>query len=213
MATASTSAETLVLERGTLRVELAPSPLTLTVRRSGRRLVRAGGLWVADGTVHDNFVQFTEGVVAREQLSPPERVLRAVNVTRSGSALDLRLKLDGGREATLRVEIAGEDRVAIAFDAERQPLRLAIDWDRRPEERFVGLGARHGTILDQAGRTVQLGADRRYTGPDCPPEMLAEGASRRGTARPLHGCSPAEALRCGRRPTPMARSSTSPVSA
>ena len=29
--------------------------------------------------------------------------------------------------------------------------------------------------VDQAGRTLQLGADRRYTGPDCPAEMLAEG--------------------------------------
>ncbi len=63
----------------------------------------------------------------------------------------------------------------LSLTAEGEPLRLAFDWDRRSVEHFVGLGARHGTEFDQRGRAVQLGADRRYTGPDCPPEMLARG--------------------------------------
>jgi len=59
----------------------------------------------------------------------------------------------------------------------------------------VGLGLRHQTSLDQAGRDVQLGADRRYTGPDCPPEMLAEGESRRATVRRCHGSTRARLRR------------------
>ena len=70
------------------------------------------------------------------------------------------------------------------MEVDGDPLRLGLDWDRRSEERFVGLGARHCTQLDQAGRTVQLGADRRYTGPDCPPEMLAEGGIPQGDCAP-----------------------------
>ena len=48
-----------------------------------------------------------------------------------------------------------------------------------------GSGVRHSTSLDQAGRDVQLGADRRYTGPDCPPEMLAEGGIPQGDCAPV----------------------------
>ena len=69
--------EQVLLERGALRVELTLRPFSFTVRRNGRRLLRSGGLWVADGTVHDHFVQFTEGVLAAEELSPPERAVRA----------------------------------------------------------------------------------------------------------------------------------------
>jgi alpha-glucosidase (family GH31 glycosyl hydrolase) len=50
---------------------------------------------------------------------------------------------------------------------------------------LVGLGLRHGTSLDQAGRDVQLGADRRYTGPDCPPEMLDVGGIPQGDCAPM----------------------------
>ena len=61
----------------------------------------------------------------------------------------------------------------------------AFDWDRRSGERLVGLGLRHATALDQAGRSIQLGADRRYTGPDCPPEMLAAGGIPQGDCAPV----------------------------
>ena len=49
----------------------------------------------------------------------------------------------------------------------------------------MGLGACHSTRLDQAGRSVQLGADRRYTGPDCPAELLAGGGIPQGDCAPV----------------------------
>ena len=69
--------------------------------------------------------------------------------------------------------------------ADGESARLAIEWDRRSEERYTGLGARHGAQFDQGGRMVQLGADRRYTGPDCPPEMLPAGGIPQGDCAPV----------------------------
>ena len=60
----SSNADAVVLERGRVRVEITLSPFEVTIRRAGRRLVRSLGAWVAEGTVHDHFIQFTEGVVA-----------------------------------------------------------------------------------------------------------------------------------------------------
>lgn len=47
--------------------------------RSPRRAAAgaSGGIWAAEGTIEDHFVQFTEGVVAQEELSPPQRAPRA----------------------------------------------------------------------------------------------------------------------------------------
>ena len=63
--------------------------------------------------------------------------------------------------------------------------RLALAWPGHPEQRLTGLGARHGLHVDQAGRAVVLGADRRYTGPDCPPDMLDLGGIPQGDYAPL----------------------------
>ena len=178
-------AERVVVERGPLRVELVLRPFSLTVRRAGRRLLSSGGLWAADGTIHDHFIQFTEGVVAREERAPAERAVRATAVEKDGDAFALSVLLQGGRRAQLRVGLPKDDRVALSLLADDEPLRLALEWDRRSEERFVGLGARHGTRFDQAGRSVQLGADRRYTGPDCPPEMLSAGGIPQGDCAPV----------------------------
>jgi alpha-glucosidase (family GH31 glycosyl hydrolase) len=176
--------ELVVLERDAVRVEIVLRPFAFTVRRAGRRLLRAGGLWVADGTIHDHFVQFTEGVVAREELSPAERAQRAEVLERDTHEVTLAIQLQGGRRARLRVAMPQDERVSIELRAEAEPLRLALEWDRRSEEHFVGLGARHCTQLDQGGRVVQLGADRRYTGPDCPPDMLAAGGIPQGDCAP-----------------------------
>ena len=218
----SSGVEEVVIERGSLRVELGLRPFTVTVRRSGRRLLRAGGAWALEGTVHDHFVQFTEGVVAREQHGPEERALRAqvtgliggdgliregggstggesgfAVVDEGGSApdeseiaappdgVDLALRLHGGRGARLQVRVPTSDRVELTLRAQDEPLRLGVDWDRRSEEHLVGLGARHSTGLDQAGRKVQLGADRCYTGPHCPPEMLTQGGIPQGDCAPV----------------------------
>jgi hypothetical protein len=178
-------ADSVVLERGSLRVEVSLRPFELTVYRGERRALRSMGAWVADGTVHDHFIQFTEGVVAREELSVPERVLSAVVRDRSAERLTLGLELAGGRRARLEVVISDADRVTFELEPEGKPLRVAIDWRRRSDEHLVGLGARHGTQLDQIGRVVQLGADRRYTGPDCPAELLAGGGIPQGDCAPV----------------------------
>jgi alpha-glucosidase (family GH31 glycosyl hydrolase) len=179
------SADTVVLRRGSLEVEVALRPFELTIRRNGRRLVRSLGAWVADGTVHDHFIQLTEGVVAHEELAPAERALSAKVTESASERVTVALALGGGRRARLEVRIRAGDRVSLELHAEGDPLRTALDWRRRSDERFVGLGARHGTQIDQAGRTVQLGADRRYTGPDCPAELLAGGGIPQGDCAPV----------------------------
>jgi alpha-glucosidase (family GH31 glycosyl hydrolase) len=195
--------EHAVLERGALRVDVELRPFAFTIRRaqpgplgneprqgrpgssSGwRRLVRSAGLWAAEGTIHDHFVQMTEGVMANEQLAPAERVLRAEICESTEDGVVLGCRLSGGREGRLVLRLPADDHVSIEFEANGQPLRLAVDWDRRSGERYVGLGARHGPQFDQGGRTIQLGADRRYTGPDCPPDMLAMGGIPQGDCQP-----------------------------
>jgi alpha-glucosidase (family GH31 glycosyl hydrolase) len=183
--TSSSSNQELLLERDELRVQISLRPFAITIRRGGRRLMRAGGVWVADGTIRDAFVEWTEGVIPNEDLAPPERAMRARPLSSEKRAAELVLSLQGGREVRLSVELPDRDRVVIECRADGEPLRVALDWDRRSEEHFAGLGARHGPMFDQAGRDVQLGADRRYTGPDCPPEMLAEGGIPQGDCAPV----------------------------
>ena len=182
----------LTLQQKTLTLELTLRPFSFTIRRDGRRLLRNAGAWVADGTVEDHFIQFTEGVVADEALSPRERAVRA-SVSEAPSpdgrgdseSLHAGLIFDGGRTGEFTLTLHHDERFTLRLTAEDAPLRIAFDWDRRSDEHFVGLGARHGTELDQRGRTVQLGADRRYNGPDCPPEMLSEGGIPQGDCAPV----------------------------
>ncbi len=181
----SRSADAVTLRRGAVAVELALRPLEITVYRGERRVLRSLGAWVAEGTVHDHFIQLTEGVVAREELSPVERALSASVRERSQRHVVLALELGGGRRARLEVRLSAPDRVTLELEPDGDPLRAALDWRRRSDERFVGLGARHCTQLDQAGRSIQLGADRRYTGPDCPAELLAAGGIPQGDYAPV----------------------------
>src|SRR5918993_2007851 len=69
--------------------------------------------------------------------------------------------------------------------AEPRGHRLGLVLKGHPEQRFIGLGARHGLHVDQAGRNLQLGADRAYTGPDCPPDMLDIGGIPQGDYAPV----------------------------
>ena len=178
-------ADTVVLARGSLRVEIALRPFELTVRRAGRRLVRSMGAWVAEGTVHDHFIQLTEGVVAAEDLAPVERAAVARVRRLARDRVVLGIELDGGRRAALEIRVLDGERVSFELAPEGEPLRIAADWRRRSDEHFVGLGARHCTQFDQLGRVVQLGADRRYTGPDCPPDLLAGGGIPQGDYAPV----------------------------
>jgi alpha-glucosidase (family GH31 glycosyl hydrolase) len=75
--------------------------------------------------------------------------------------------------------------VAVELRPVETPLRAELRWPGHPEQHFAGLGARHGLHADQAGRDVQLGADRRYTGPDCPPDMLDVGGIPQGDYAPV----------------------------
>jgi alpha-glucosidase (family GH31 glycosyl hydrolase) len=173
------------IEAGRLRVEVSVRPFSFTIRRDGRSLLRAGGAWVADGEINDQFVQFTEGVIAAEARSPAQRARHAILMRQGEQGVCLSFRLDGGRAAHVRIEIAAPDRVRLTLGADGEPLRLGLDWERRAEEHLVGLGLRHHPRFDQAGRDIQLGADRRYTGPDCPDEMLAEGGVPQGDCAPV----------------------------
>ena len=175
----------LVLEHGPLRVEITPRPFAFTIRRAGRRLIRDATVWVADGTIADRFIALTEGVLAAEQLAPREPARAAELVAAKPTGAELALTLHGGRSAWLWIELVSASRIELRLTADGEPLRLAVEWDRRSDEHLVGLGARHNTQFDQGGRRIQLGADRRYTGPDCPPEMLAEGGIPQGDCAPM----------------------------
>ncbi|MGA9856380.1 MAG: TIM-barrel domain-containing protein [Solirubrobacteraceae bacterium] len=183
--TISVEAGTAILSAGRLRVDIAAAPFSFTIRRDGRSLLRAGGAWVGDGEVHDRFIALTEGVIAREEGVSVHRAAQVIELRRTERGVGMRFALDGGRTAQLATEITGAGRVMIRLDADQSPLRLGLDWERRAEERLVGLGLRHHPRFDQAGRDIQLGADRRYTGPDCPAEMLDDGGIPQGDCAPL----------------------------
>jgi alpha-glucosidase (family GH31 glycosyl hydrolase) len=135
---------------------------------------------VCDGVVADHFVQITEGVVAQEDREDWVVLADARGAGLSQHAADL--DLDG---AALRVELTGDDVVAVDLWPAGMPLRVELRWPGHPEQHFAGLGARHGLHADQAGRSVQLGADRSYTGPDCPPDMLDMGGIPQGDYAPV----------------------------
>ena len=183
---AAATDDALTLRRGTLSVEVCLRPFSLTLRRGARRVLRSVGAWAAEGTSDDHFIQLTEGVIVNEALDEHERAASATPLERSdASSVTLRLRLSGGREGELRISLPAPEHAVFELCAEGDPLRIGLEWDARADERFVGLGARHGAHLDQAGRTIQLGADRRYTGPDCPAELLAQGGIPQADCAPV----------------------------
>jgi alpha-glucosidase (family GH31 glycosyl hydrolase) len=180
----ATAADSLVLSREALRVEISRHPFGIDVRRDGRRLLRQFGIWCADGEVRDQFIQLTEGVIPSEELEVPERVVAANLVEPLADGAELGLRFDSGRSGRLRVTLPCDETVAFELEVQGAPLRHAAGWDARAEEHFAGLGARHALRVDHAGRRIQLGADRAYTGPDCPPDLLAIGGIPQGDYAP-----------------------------
>jgi hypothetical protein len=178
----------VVLQHGRLRVEITASPLQVTVRRDGRRLVGPIEPRVRDGEILDHFVQWTEGVIAAETLGDP----LAVTVL-EGETARLAVRLADGTSGTLELLLPERDHVVLELTcapsaapaAERPVRRLGFAWPGHAEQRVSGLGARHGLHVDQAGRSVVLGADRRYTGPDCPADMLDQGGIPQGDYAPV----------------------------
>ena len=112
--------------RGNLVIEIALRPFSVTVRRSGRRLLRSAGFWAAVGTAADQFVQLTEGVVPHEDLGPPQRALSARIDQQGENWVALELGLHGGGRAWAGIEIEDDDQVTFEFDAGDEPLRLAL---------------------------------------------------------------------------------------
>ena len=106
------------LERGPLRVEIGLAPLSIHVRRAGRRLLRALTVWACEGEVRDRFVQVTEGVIADERLGFPERAVAAA------------------------VAAADERSTTIALTPQRRAPRRAAPRARRPRAPRARAGGR-----------------------------------------------------------------------
>ncbi len=172
------------LALGELSVHVDPDPLAIRIERAGRVLFDGLELWSADGEVHDHFVQITEGVIPREERGSAVRVARGELENTSERSLSLAVRLGDGAGGRLALAI-NRERVVIELTPERAPLRLGARWSAVRGEHVSGLGARHGTAFDQMGRRVHLGADRRYTGPDCPEEMLEQGGIPQGDYAPV----------------------------
>jgi alpha-glucosidase (family GH31 glycosyl hydrolase) len=165
------------VEARTVRVsaDITPHPLSFTLRRDRRRLLGPVTIRAWTGSADDQFIGLTEGLVAIEDLDDP---VDAVEL-----AGDELVFADGSRGA-LRIDVL-DDHVIIEVTVPEPFHRVALLAPGHPEQRFSGLGARHGLHVDQAGRSLQLGADRRYTGPDCPPDMLELGGIPQGDYAPV----------------------------
>ncbi len=164
---------------GELTVEVRLEPLTITIRRGERTVIGGMTLFGRDGQGTDRLIDLTEGVIVDERLGPRLAVGPATIVDSRPDAV--RMQTDGpAGPARLEVRIAAAERVEVELEPATAPFRLGAVWAAGAGEHLTGLGARHGGSFDQAGRLVRLGADRAYTGPDCPPEMLAEGGIGQG---------------------------------
>jgi hypothetical protein len=175
--------EPLRLSRGALELELSPEPFGLRLLRAGVPLIEAAAPWAAAGTPHDRFIQLTEGLIPEEEAEPREGVDACSAVSTDG-CIEVAGDLEGGRAFELELCLPADERLQIAFRPRGEPLRLGFGWLAAAGTHLTGLGARHGLAFDQAGRTVELGADRRYTGPDCPPDMLDQGGVPQGDYAP-----------------------------
>jgi len=134
-----TTATDVVLEAGNVAVRVALDPLEITVTRDGRRLLHGLRLWAADGRVHDQFIQLTEGVIPREELDEVQRLERARPIAGAGGRdLELTGQLPGGQQVTLQLSVDPAGRVSIEARADPAPLRLGVEWDARPGEHFTG---------------------------------------------------------------------------
>jgi Glycosyl hydrolases family 31 len=172
--------ESIALVRGHVRVEVALEPFSIRIERAGVGLVEDGGLWARDGSGGDRLITLTEGVLIEEELGPVDPLAAARWAGESANAVRLEGETASGTRCGLGVAVASPSRVVIDFEAVGDPFRLGAGWSAAPGERLCGLGARHGLDFDQAGRRIALGADRRYTGPDCPPELLDAGGIPQG---------------------------------
>ena len=156
-----------------------------TSRGTAGPLLSGLSAWACEGTVHDHFIQVTEGVIAREELGFPERPVDAEIAYAGEHELDVALALRGGRAGRpagrarrrrpRRARAAGRGRAAAARARVGRRAERALRRARRAPR------ARASTT---PGGAIQLGADRAYTGPDCPPDLLDLGGIPQGDYAP-----------------------------
>ncbi|MGH2988879.1 MAG: glycoside hydrolase family 31 protein [Solirubrobacterales bacterium] len=179
------SAVTSSAALGRLEVELRSEPVGISIVRAGETVVRDIRFWSQSGGGADRLITLTEGVIPEEERGEPEPLEGVTAREASPAWLRLDGRMHGGRGCRVDVSIPERDRVVVELWAEGDPFRIGAGWVGFPEERLTGLGARHRIGFDQRGRTLQLGADRRYTGPDCPPELLEGGGIPQGDYAPV----------------------------
>ncbi len=179
MATTATP-ETVAPAAGDLTVRMAADPLRIEILRRGKVLFSDLRIWSAAVRATDRFVQITEGVLAGEELGRvrPARA-RSLRLTSPATA---RAELEEPL-AALTVSVHAQ-RVEFEVTGADEDTRMGASWASAPGERFAGLGARHHESVDHSRRAVWLGADRRYEGPTCPPELLAAGGVPQGDYAP-----------------------------
>jgi alpha-D-xyloside xylohydrolase len=128
------------------------------------RLLDGLRVWACRGTGRDQLITLTEGVLMHEERQDP-------------------LQVEG---EFVSISAPAPDRLLIVADPPEEGwLRLGARWPLLEGERVTGMGARHGLDFDQRGRVIRLGADRRYTGPDCPPELMEQGGIPQGDYAPV----------------------------
>ena len=173
----------VTLVRGRIAVEVRLDPLSLRVARGERVLFEEITLLTQRGSGRDRLIALTEGVIVEEERGEAAEIgpARVIEATEAGVELEARTSEGGAR---IHLGLRARDHVELALLPEPAPFRLGARWRAHPGERLTGLGARHREPVDQRGRVVRLGADRRYTGPDCPPELLAEGGIAQGDYAP-----------------------------
>jgi len=144
--------------------------------RDGAAVLPDIRLWVQDGEAADQLIQITEGVIVSERLGP---------------RLDLDLTAPagtvatGGRSVRVDARLLAPWHLLIEVEPLDDVLRIGASWPLAASEYVTGAGCRHGLRFDQTGRLIDLGADRRYTGPDCPPDMLEAGGVPMGDYVPV----------------------------
>src|ERR1044072_8329827 len=107
-----------VLEHGRIAVEITTTPLEITIRRDGRRLIGPVTPRVRDGEIEDQFIQFTEGVIAHETLGDP---------------LEIDVPVD--------IAFPAPDHIVLELrcpDGPQPVRRLGLTWHGHPEQRLTG---------------------------------------------------------------------------
>jgi alpha-glucosidase (family GH31 glycosyl hydrolase) len=178
------TARAVTLTREAVTVEVGLEPLRVRVARLGRPLIDGLTLFTQPGSGHDRLIELTEGVLVEEERGDAVEIPRGDVSRVEPDLVELEAQL-ATRRATLTISLAARDHLELRFDPGPSAFRVGALWPSATGERLTGLGARHCDRLDQAGRLVRLGADRRYTGPDCPADMLELGGVPQGDYAPV----------------------------